>query len=397
VADFVNKYRQQSVSFRKSGVLYNSVVLSNIETDAIHVSACAYLFAKSKEGASPNTLNSYAPVLKSLIEEVEADPEIRSFDDLTDAHMTQYLEAVLYHERGVSASTINFHIAVLKSWFNWCYKHGYFEKPERFSYYVNQYIKLQLKKATGRASSLDPFKLHHKYIPPSEFDELMRFESSKIAYSRARNELILRLGYQSGLRASEVVSHHNLSFSEIKRSIQASEAKHLTGFEIDIIGKGPNGGKVRTIYVPDDLKRKIERFIKHFSEKLKHRHLICAKNGSELNSTYASKVFRDAKTNLIANAETPVADRWENLPLRSFHSLRHSYATNLARRVFTGDLKGRVPRTLLQERLGHTNPSTSAIYIHFSAIVWNDHIEIQDQFAKEIQENIIFIERATSD
>lgn len=386
----MKKYRQQSVSFRKNGVSYYSVVLADIETDAIHVPACAYLLALSMAGARPHTLNSYASVLKSLIEEVEADTEIKSYDDLTDAHMTQYLEAVLYHERGVSASTINFHTTVLQGWFKWCYENSYFEKPERFNYYTSQNIKLQLKKAAGRANSLDPFRLHHKYIPPSEFDELMRFESSKNPYNIARNELILRLGYQTGLRASEVVSFHNLSLSEIKRAIQDAEKKRLNGFEIDIIGKGSDGGKIRTVHVPDDLKRKIERFMQQFSVKMKHSHLICAKNSSELNVTYASKVFRDAKANLIVNADTVIADRWENLPLRSFHSLRHSYATNLARRIYTGDLKDRVPRILLQERLGHTHPSTSAVYIHFSAVAWNDHIEIQDEFAKEIHNSVKF-------
>lgn len=378
------KYRQRSLSFQRAGVLYHSQVLANIETDSIHVPASAYLLAKALGGARPNSLNSYGAVIKSLVEEVEADPDIAGFDDLTDAHMTQYLEFVLFRERGVSAKTLDLHAIVLDGWFNWCYECGYFAKPARFTYYVSQDVELELKKAVGRANSLDPFKLHHKYIPAKEFDELLRFEPSKIPYTTARNELILRLGYESGLRASEVVSSFNLSLREISRAIKAADAKRRFGFELDIIGKGAHGGKVRTIHVPDGLKRKIVRFVQLYSTKLKHTQLICAKDGSGLNSTYASKIFRDSKRHLIDKSESEIADRWERLPLRSFHSLRHSYATNLARRIYMGDLKNRVPRTLVQERLGHSSSSTTSIYIHFSSVIFNDHIEIQNEFANEM-------------
>lgn len=384
----MKKYKQRAVTFKRSGATYDSVVLANVDTDAIHVAASAYLLAKSMGGAGSHTLNSYASVIKSLVEEVESDSNLSSCDDLTDAHMTQYLESVLYNERQVSPSTLNFHIIVLQGWFKWCYAYGHFTKPDRFNYYVSRTVKLKLKKLLGRSSSLDPYKLHHKYIPPLEFDELMRYEVSKNSYNSTRNEIILRLGYQVGLRASEAVSFNNLSLPEINNAIDFSKRNDRNGFEIDIIGKGSNGGKIRTVYIPDDLRRKIERFIGQYSIKLKHHNLICSKNGLQLNSTYASKIFRDAKNNLILKAESKISERWDNLPLRSYHSLRHSYATNLARRVYSGDLKDRVPRSLLQERLGHESFSTSAIYIHFSAIIWNEYEKITDELAEDVISSI---------
>lgn len=378
------KYRQRYVCFLRNGVTYHSVVLAKIETDAIHLQASAYLLAKSMEGLRPNSLRAYAAAIKSLIEELEADPEISNLDEITDAHITQYLEVVLYRKRGVCAKTVDFHITVLESWFRWCYECGHSLKPPRFSYYVSPDVKLRIRKALGREASLDPFKLHHKYIPPNEFNELLAHLAGKAPLIIARNEVILRLGYESGLRASEVVSPFNLSLLEIDRAIKVAAIKNLPGFELDIIGKGSSGGKVRTVHIPDGLKRKIERFVKQYSSTLKHTQLICAKDGSMLNLTYASKIFRDSRKSLLENSDPVVAQRWENLPCRSFHSLRHSYATNLARRVYTGDLRDRVPRTLIQERLGHASPQTTAIYIHFSAVIHNDHFETQEEFAREI-------------
>jgi len=387
------KYLQKTVQINRDGRKVKTAVIANRSTAALHLPATAYLINKSMKGLKIKSVEKYASIILSLIEEVEFDPEIDSLDDLNDSTMSAYLQKVLYEERGISGNSLNQHKQTLSNFFSLAFDMGYLKKPNRFTYRISDAAELAQAKSQGRERSLDPYRLSEKYIPAKQFNLLLSFEASKNPYVRARNEIILRLGYEVGLRSSEVTSFENLSVAAIKKSINDSEGKKLNELELGILGKGGNGGKPRTVVIPPALKRKIQRFIKANKKHLK-THLICNLNGKELGSCYSSTIFNRAKKNLIRKLDLEKdinhqskanVERWIANTGWTFHALRHSFATNLAMEVISGNKK--LPKVYVQERLGHEYARTTLIYCHFAAVL-TENIIVQDQLSEEIENTL---------
>jgi site-specific recombinase XerD len=357
-------FRQKTVQFHRGAQRIETTVIANRKTDSLQVAASAYLLSKSLSGAKIKTVEKYASLILSLIEEIEFDPELNSFDDLTDTDMSNYLELVLMKDRGNSGSTINQHKIVLSEFFQFLYDQGFAELGDRFTYHLSSYAELKLAKAKGRQNSHDPYRLSERFIPENQFHLLLSFDKSKNSYIKERNEIVLRLGYEAGLRAHEVTTFENLAVGEIEAAISRAKHHKRNEVELNVFGKGKNAGKVRTIVIEPFLRRKIESFISRYRQNLGN-HLICKKDGGELADDFATTLFRKTKYSLIKHGESPDADRWEANAMWTFHALRHSYATNLGLQIETGEKP--LGRTYLMDRLGHSNPKTTLIYLHFAA------------------------------
>ncbi|ELQ19028.1 integrase [Pseudomonas fluorescens BRIP34879] len=59
---------------------------------------------------------------------------------------------------------------------------------------------------------------------------------------------------------------------------------------------------------------------------------------------------------------------WLESMNRCFHSLRHSYATNMARYLRENDL----PIQILQDLMGHKDLETTMIYVHLEAMLFKE-------------------------
>src|SRR5690606_38606827 len=88
----------------------------------------------------------------------------------------------------------------------------------------------------------------------------------------------------------------------------------------------------------------------------------CSKQGNPLNKQFASTLFSNFKRNLVINGDS--TEKWRNSN-RSFHALRHSYATNFV--IDKGE--DEAAKELLRIRMGHENFETTRIYITFAAII----------------------------
>lgn len=80
------------------------------------------------------------------------------------------------------------------------------------------------------------------------------------------------------------------------------------------------------------------------------------------------KFLTKQKKNLIKSGNEQHHKRWTLSDRKVFHCLRHSYATNLASWCYDNDKTYQ----LVQDRLGHSDFSTTKIYIHFSALLRGD-------------------------
>jgi len=303
--------------------------------------------------------------------------------------MSNYLELVLMRDRGNMASTINQHISILSDFFNFLYEQGFASLENRFTYHLSFDAEIKLAKAQGRKDSHDPFRLSERYIPENQFQLLLAFDKSADPYVRDRNEIVLRLGYEAGLRAYEVTTFENLTVTEVEAAISRARYNSRNEVEIDVVGKGRKGGKVRTIVIEPFLRRKIESFIRRYRRRLGN-HLICSRHGAELADDFSTTLFRKTKNSLIKNGKVSDADRWEANTRWTFHALRHSYATNLGIQIESG--KTPLGRTYLMDRLGHADPKTTLIYLHFAAYLLGKTRK-QDEYEEEIRKSSFSFDR----
>ena len=100
-------FRKKQVHFYRGSQSVDTVVIAHRATDVIHPGASAFLLHKTLLGAKVRSVLKYASVIMSLVEEIEYDPEIGGFDDLTDKDISIYLESVLVNERNNSESTVS--------------------------------------------------------------------------------------------------------------------------------------------------------------------------------------------------------------------------------------------------------------------------------------------------
>ncbi len=205
-------------------------------------------------------------------------------------------------------STVNRKIVSISSFFNWC---------------INQ-KKLNIKDIKQikniKTERKLPTILTSNYIN-NLLDTIPTSTSKEI-----RDRTIIEILYSSGLRVSEIT---NLKVNDFKNNKS-----------LKVLGKG---NKVRILPMTD----------KSFN----YMNLWISKYRSEYkNEKSGNYIFLGVRGGKISDREI---QRIVNLRLGTFpHSIRHTFATHL--------LDGGADLRVVQEMLGHTDPSTTQIYTHVS-------------------------------
>ena len=141
-----------------------------------------------------------------------------------------------------------------------------------------------------------------------------------------RDRSIIEILYSSGLRVSELT---NLKINDIKFNKS-----------IKVLGKG---NKIRILPMTDTAYNLLQLWITTYRSEYKNK----------LSENY---IFLGVRGKKISEREI---QRIVNLRLGTFpHSIRHTFATHL--------LDGGADLRVVQEMLGHTDPSTTQIYTHVS-------------------------------
>ena len=205
-------------------------------------------------------------------------------------------------------TTVNRKIVSISSFFNWC---------------INQ-KKLNIKDIKQikniKTERKLPTILTSNYIN-NLLDTIPTSTSKEI-----RDRTIIEILYSSGLRVSELT---NLKVNDFKNNKS-----------LKVLGKG---NKVRILPMTD----------KSFN----YMNLWISKYRSEYkNEKSGNYIFLGVRGGKISDREI---QRIVNLRLGTFpHSIRHTFATHL--------LDGGADLRVVQEMLGHTDPSTTQIYTHVS-------------------------------
>ena len=209
-------------------------------------------------------------------------------------------------EKGLAKSTINRKLTSINNFLEWASK---IEKNK--SYYKFESIKTERKL---------PNILTSNYIN-TLINELPINTPKEV-----RNKAIVELLYSSGLRVSEVV---NLKLNDMK------DNKSLR-----VVGKGR---KVRILPMTDQAYKIIKLWIKNF-----RKNFLNDQDNNYLFLGVRGKQLSDREVRRIVKSSTVTFP----------HNLRHTFATHI--------LDGGADLRVVQELLGHSDPSTTQLYTHVS-------------------------------
>ena len=230
---------------------------------------------------------------------------------LSDKNINYYEteEYVKYLNKNKYAkSSINRKIASINKFYEWCQERNYLKETK---YKKIKYIKQEKKL---------PDILTSNYI--NKLLNSLPTENPK----NLRDRTIIELLYSSGLRVSELT---NLRINDIKNN-----------GSIKVLGKG---NKTRILPMTNEAYKLIDSWItnsRSFYENEKSSdYLFIGVRGSKISPREVQRIVRSK--------------------LGTFpHSIRHSFATHL--------LDGGADLRVVQEMLGHSDPSTTQIYTHVS-------------------------------
>ena len=206
-----------------------------------------------------------------------------------------------------SKTTLNRKIASVTAFLNWCSKTKQINVPD--------------------TSNLKALKTEKKLpnIMTSNYINTLLNEIPTSTTKEIRDRAIIEILYSSGLRVSEI---SNLKLTDIKKDLS-----------LRVLGKG---NKTRILPMT-------KQAYKYYELWLNNRVNISKSDSGDF-------LFLGIHGNKISDREIR---RIVKLRLGTFpHSIRHTFATHL--------LDGGADLRVVQELLGHTDPSTTQIYTHVS-------------------------------
>ena len=248
-------------------------------------------------------IKNYSP---NTIKSYKNDIQQYLNEDITLGEFAKYLK--ICSKKEYTKSTINRKITSIKTFLNWCIEKKYFDIT-----------------ALKSVRSLKNEKKLPNILSANYINELL--DGLPIKDDKdIRDKAILELMYSSGLRVSEV---SDLTLNDIKKNRS-----------VKVIGKG---NKERVLPLTSRAYEAINSYIK-YSRKI------------FINQKSYSYIFLGVRGGKLSDREIR---RIVKLRVGTFpHSLRHTFATHL--------LDGGADLRIVQELLGHNDPSTTQIYTHVS-------------------------------
>ena len=224
--------------------------------------------------------------------------------------MRGYLVALV--ELGLENTSINRKLSSVKTFFRFLRQQGVLK--------VNPAQKIK---------SLKQKKVLPQFVPETQLWEKSIFDSAEDKFARVRDQLILELFYQTGIRLSELI---NL------------EEKNISETQIKVLGKR-NKERIIPIAVPLAKLIHAYRLVK-IEFGLNGDFLMISKKGKKLSPKF------------VYNKVNSYLGKATNLSKKSPHVLRHTFATHM--------LNNGASLETIKKLLGHTDLSATQIYTHNS-------------------------------
>ena len=216
--------------------------------------------------------------------------------------------------KNIESSSINRKLSALKSLFKFGLRNNHIKS--------NPCTKLQSLKT--------PKKLP-VFFKTSELDTALEStENAKNDFADIRNNIILEILYQTGIRRAELIGLKDSDFNFFSLTLR-------------IVGKG---NKERIIPISKNLKVKAEEYINLKNQIFDSPYFILTDTGEQ---SYPNLIYRIVKSSM---------GEVSSLSKRSPHVIRHSFASSL--------LNNGAEISAVKELLGHANLAATQIYTHTS-------------------------------
>ena len=275
------------------------------------------LWLEAERRYSPLTVRNYRHDIADFlsfhdIRSEKFDPRSIQRDDIDEWVM------YLVEERKLKNSSVNRHIATLRTLWRWMLSHGYVEQ--------------NLMKKVLRQKESRRLPVH---VPESRIGDIVTRITEDIASDdimRLRDALIILLFYTTGLRLSELV--------------EANVSDVATDFgSIRVMGKG---GKERIQPISTTVGKVLKKyFIQIFSQNIctdQKKALILSQKGERISRRTVQRIVdRVLKESGMQGRTSP-------------HVLRHTFATHLLN--YGTDLRE------IQELMGHSSLRATQVYTH---------------------------------
>ncbi|WP_212631971.1 tyrosine-type recombinase/integrase [Pseudomonas sp. KB-10] len=299
---------------------------------------------------SLNTVRSYA---SDLVMFCEMSNPLGGWQNITSTIMRGYINGAMFSTRRYSEKTLARHLTTIKQFYSWLYEKGYLDAPTNLDFsYKDIFI---TDRSADQAYAIAQHTFNASYISHLKFKKILTGIQSRSAFIVSRNEIILRLGFETGTRASEVLQ---LDYPLVRKAINRSRDENnglWAATTVPLIGKG---NVRRDLIIPPNLCETIMRYINTYRSKISSKGpIFCTRAGKGIKDTkFASSIFTTAcKKALIMRSCH-----------QGYHALRKSFGTHLVDECYK---HGRDPWVEVPRRLGHKNVDTTLKYIHFDALL----------------------------
>ena len=262
-----------------------------------------FITQKIADGLSKNTIDSYCFVLKDYYQWLQRN----KINNVTPDDIRDYF--VYLRSKKYSIATLRDKFAVINAFYNYCVKFGYLtENPVKIK-------KPKLPKQQARV-----FTENEIYI-------ILKYFNTIDSFVKLRDYTIISILLGTGIRRSELL-----------------DITDVNGDYIVVYGKG---NKQRLVPISDALKTILKRYIAERDKIAICPYLIINRDGGKLTKNGLRAIF----TRLSKN--TGIAGK-----RFSAHTWRHTFATQM--------LQAGCDIVTLQQILGHSDISTTAIYLHWN-------------------------------
>jgi integrase/recombinase XerC len=270
-------------------------------------------YLQYEKNYSSHTVLSYRTDLLQFCDFLEITPDQFTPSAIRTQQIQQWVLLLMSAE--ISARTLSRKISTLRSFWRFLLTRGYTGQ--------NPTLKIVLPKTKKPIPA---------FFRESEMSSVLENDFIPDSFVPVRNQLIMSLFYQTGIRLSELIS------------IEDKDVDLESG-NLRVIGKR---NKQRIIPISKSLCEEIEHYInlRNKSADKIVPHLFVLENGKK---TYPKMIY-----NLVHNTMSEVS----SLHKRSPHVLRHTFATSM--------LNGGADINSVKELLGHSSLAATQVYTHTS-------------------------------
>lgn len=335
-----------------------------------------------------NTAQNYLSCLHLFLDTLEAyaasspdtqplTPSSDNFGLVDQSLLATYLNEYLPQHCG-TFRTLQLHRAALQAFFDWL---AFFD--------LRDAVQLALRRDAADLLA-EPSKSKEGVVQyvSRDFRRLLM-----LACRNMRDRLIIRCGFELGLRASEnlalVLPDQKIGTAKkpglLKLFSLAGSDNESGAFEYWLNGRHCKGGKSRPIMIPASLLRDMANYFDT------ERRGFLSSTGSNcphlfINYGRSSKVpiSRQLPTDIFRALRSEIPHMDQGL---TYQDLRHTFATELYAMVTADNTVSDNGRalTLVQDCLGHSSPNSTRIYVHLFEKM--QVIESSDRLLPTVHEN----------